>query len=69
MFANVRQRSKNGEYVGRTIGSMMLTATQESSQTDDRPASSNSDQMEATESLRIQDDGPSSFICTLITVF
>jgi WD40 repeat protein len=46
MFANLRQRSKNGECMGRTIESMILTRTQESSRRENRPSSS--DQKEAT---------------------
>ena len=42
MFANL------GEYVGRRIESMILTRTLESSRRDGVPASSNSDQKEAT---------------------
>ena len=46
MFPNVRERSKKGEYVGRTIENMILTGTQESSRTENRPSTS-SDQTEA----------------------
>ena len=48
MFSKLLQRSKKGEYVGRTIESMILTGIQESSRRDNRPASSDSDQKEAT---------------------
>ena len=48
MFPDVRQRSKNGEYVERTIEAMILTGTQESSQGRNRSPSNNSDQSEAT---------------------
>ena len=47
MSANLRQRSKQGEYVGRTIKGMVLTGTQDSSRRENRPASSNSDKNEA----------------------
>ena len=48
MFANLRQRSKKGEYMGRTIETMKLTGTQESSRRGKPPDSSNSDQKKAT---------------------
>ena len=48
MLANLRQRAKRGEYVGRTIKSMILTGTQDSSRRENRPASRNSEQKEAT---------------------
>ena len=48
MFANQRQRSKGGEYVGRAVESITLTGTQESSRKENRLASSNSEQVEAT---------------------
>jgi WD40 repeat protein len=47
MFASLRERSNRGEYVGRTIESMILTGTQDSSRRESRLASSNSDQKEA----------------------
>ena len=49
MFASLRQKSKKGEYVDRTIESMILIGTQESSGRGNRPVSDseNSDQKEA----------------------
>ena len=48
MFSKLLQRLKKGEYVRRTIESMILTGIQEWSRWDNRPASSDSDQKEAT---------------------
>ena len=49
MFASLCQKSKKGEYVDRTIESMILIGTQESSGRGNQPVSEseNSDQKEA----------------------
>ena len=48
MPKNILPRSKNGEYVGKQIGNMILTGTQESSRREHLPSSSNNDKKEAT---------------------
>jgi WD40 repeat protein len=47
MFASLQRWSNQGEYVGRTIESVILTGTQDSSRRESRLASSNKDQKEA----------------------
>ena len=64
MFANLRERSRKGEYVCTIIESMILTRTQESSRRENRPASSNRDQNEATTTEDAKGKGVDSAILT-----